>query len=137
MIDRLLLDMSYALALANTRDQFHARAIALMPRFEKAQVWVTETVLTEIADGLASINREAAVSFIRRVIASRDSRVVGVDTELFRDGLDLYSDRPDKQWSLTDCISFILMARHGLTAALTSDRHFLQAGFRALMLEET
>ena len=87
MTDRLLLaDTSYAQALANPRDQFHARAIALVPRFEKAQVWVTESVLTEIADGLASIDRGAAVSFAYAASSHLGMRgSTRVDTEMFRE----------------------------------------------------
>ena len=55
--------------------------------------------------------------------------------ELFEAGCDLYEQRPDKEWSLTDCISFVVMHNHGLTDALTADRHFQQAGFQALLLD--
>jgi hypothetical protein len=48
-------------------------------------------------------------------------------------GVELYSERPDKGWSLTDCISFIVMRHHGVTQALTGDHHFEQAGFIALL----
>lgn len=49
--------------------------------------------------------------------------------------LTLYQSRSDKTWGLTDCISFVVMQQHNLTDALTADRHFIQAGFRALMLD--
>ena len=52
---------------------------------------------------------------------------------LYRRGLALYDARPDKEWSLTDCISFVVMADEGLTEALTGDGHFTQAGFKALL----
>jgi predicted nucleic acid-binding protein len=48
-------------------------------------------------------------------------------------GVDLYRRRPDKAWSLTDCISFVVMQREGITEALTGDQHFEQAGFVALL----
>ncbi len=53
--------------------------------------------------------------------------------ELFAAGVDLYSRRPDKEWSLTDCISFIVMQEEGISDALTGDRHFEQAGYRTLL----
>lgn len=59
--------------------------------------------------------------------------IVPFSTELFDRGIALYSERRDKQWPLTDCISFVVMADHGLTHALTGDRHFEQAGFRRLL----
>ncbi len=56
-----------------------------------------------------------------------------VSESLLRRGIELYRDRPDKHWSLTDCISFVAMRDHGVTVALTADRHFVQAGFAALL----
>jgi uncharacterized protein len=58
-----------------------------------------------------------------------------VDTPLLNRALQLYSERPDKTWGLTDCISFIVMWDRGLTDAVTADMHFVQAGFRALLRE--
>jgi len=59
--------------------------------------------------------------------------VVPASTELVKAGLDHYRRRPDKDWSLTDCISFVVMQREGITEALTADHHFEQAGFVALL----
>lgn len=59
--------------------------------------------------------------------------IIPPDSTLFDRGFDLYSQRPDKGWSLTDCISFVVMTERGLTDALTGDHHFEQAGFRALL----
>jgi predicted nucleic acid-binding protein len=53
--------------------------------------------------------------------------------ELFADGLRLHHERPDKEWSLTDCISFHVMRERGITRALAYDIHFEQAGFEALL----
>jgi hypothetical protein len=60
--------------------------------------------------------------------------IIGPDQYWFDAGMELYADRPDKDWSLTDCISFVVMQERGITDALTGDRHFEQAGFRALLL---
>jgi len=64
----------------------------------------------------------------------QDPRVVVVPQshKLFLDGLDLYRGRLDKGYSLTDCISMLIMRRQGITEILTHDRHFEQEGFRAL-----
>ena len=59
-------------------------------------------------------------------------RVVPQSRESFLSGLALYSARPDKRYSLTDCISMQTMRREGIDEALTSDRHFEQEGFQAL-----
>ena len=59
--------------------------------------------------------------------------VVGHVPAAYQAGFDLFANRPDKDWSLTDCISFGVMTERGLTEALTADRHFEQAGFRAVL----
>jgi predicted nucleic acid-binding protein len=60
-------------------------------------------------------------------------KIIPSNAELFAAGVKLYAERPDKEWSLTDCISFVIMQQEGLSDALTGDRHFEQAGFRALL----
>lgn len=60
-------------------------------------------------------------------------KVIPVDNVLFRRAVEFYQAHEDKEWGLTDCISFIVMQEHGLTEALTTDKHFQQSGFRALL----
>ena len=59
--------------------------------------------------------------------------VISLDSRLLDRGLGLMASRADKDWSLTDCISFVVMQEKGIEAALTADRHFEQAGFKALL----
>jgi predicted nucleic acid-binding protein len=59
-------------------------------------------------------------------------RIIPQTHESFIAGFELYRTRPDKGYSLTDCISMQAMRREGLTDVLTSDKHFEQEGFRAL-----
>ncbi len=61
--------------------------------------------------------------------------IAGPSDSLYQSGLELYSKRPDKIWSLTNCISFAVMREPGLEEALTGDHHFTQAGFRTLFAE--
>ncbi len=133
---RLFLDTAFVQALIDQRDQYNSQAQKheyLL--IHAALIIVTEVVLAEIGDALSSIDREAASRFIERCYISKNIIVLTVDTALFRRGLLLYRNRPDKTWGLTDCISFVVMQEQGLTDALTSDRHFVQAGYRALLLE--
>ena len=60
-------------------------------------------------------------------------RVIAPDSNIFAQGIELYRNRPDKSWSLTDCISFVVMDREGVKDALTLDHHFEQAGFNAIL----
>lgn len=97
------------------------------------EVWITEAVLVEIGNALARSNRSTAVAFINSCYVTPNVAVVSVDTKLLHRAIDLYQNREDKEWGLTDCISFIVMEDHGLIDALTTDEHFEQAGFRALL----
>jgi len=134
---RIFLDTVFVQALLNRRDQYHDQAKALLNRVRTAfEIWVTEAVLVEIGNALSSMNRSGAVDFIRSCYTTPNIKVVTVDTTLFKRALDLYDNRSDKEWGLTDCISIVVMQDYGLTEALTADEHFKQAGFRAL-LEET
>ena len=59
--------------------------------------------------------------------------IVPATSRDFQRGLELFAARQDKRWSLTDCISFVVMQDCGLTEMLTADRHFEQAGFSILL----
>lgn len=59
--------------------------------------------------------------------------IVSADSRSFAAGFELFASRADKDWSLVDCISFALMKKREISEALTGDRHFEQAGFRALL----
>jgi predicted nucleic acid-binding protein len=98
------------------------------------RILTTHWVLVEVADALSAPNYRVDVArFLRELSQDAGTEVVGPDEALYDRGLDLYARRPDKSWSLTDCISFVVMAQRSLTDALTGDRHFDQAGFRALL----
>ena len=134
--DRLFLDTAFIQALLNDRDDYHNIAKSLFPKVRNAQeVWITESILTEVGNALSATNRTGAGQFINQCYQTDNIRVVSVNTSLFTQSLDLYNSRLDKNWGLTDCISFVVMTTNGITDAVTADRHFIQAGFRALMLE--
>jgi len=134
--NRFFLDTAYVLALLNQKDTYHKQAKAMLPSMHSAnEVWLTEAVLIEIANALASSNRSAAVAFINSCYFTPNVRVVSVDSKLLKRAVDFYKNRQDKEWGLTDCISFIVMDDNDLAEAFTTDDHFQQAGFRALLLE--
>jgi len=135
-LERLFLDTAFIQALLNRRDQYHTQAEALFPRVRAAaEVWVTEAVLVEVGNALSELDRMAASQFIERCYHTSNMHVVSVDTPLLMRALRLYREHPDKIWGLTDCISFIVMQEQKLTDAVTTDGHFVQAGYCALMLE--
>jgi predicted nucleic acid-binding protein len=126
-------DTAFFLALINPRDQYHTLAAELNSRLE-APLLTTAWVLVEFANAIsASQSRKSFERVLTRLQSEADATIVEPKSELFARGCRLYISRPDKDWSLTDCISFVVMERDGLADALTADRHFEQAGFRPLL----
>jgi predicted nucleic acid-binding protein len=134
----VLIDTGYVLALANRRDQWNAVATLWQQHVVTTgrPMIVTEYVLFEIGNGLSHTRyRQLAAQLIDELRAGPDVEIVLASTVLFDAALDLYRQRPDKDWGLTDCASFVVMQQRGLSDALTPDDHFRQAGFRALLLD--
>jgi predicted nucleic acid-binding protein len=136
--DALFLDTAYIYGLFNTRDQWHQKSVEWQEKIalENYPLITTEFVLTEIANGLSAVKFRQDASNIIHILQDDDFvRIIPATSELFRQGLSLYENRDDKDWGLTDCISFVVMKENNITDALTTDDHFRQAGFRALLLE--
>ena len=130
-------DTSFYVALANPRDALHSRAQDLAAA-HGGPVVTTEYVLVETANFLSRApNRAVFVALLGALEADPQTTTVAGSHERFAAGCARYRGRPDKDWSLTDCLSFLAMEEHGLTDALTADHHFEQAGFRALLRQAT
>ena len=126
-------DTVFFLALLNEKDEFRERAVALSGSLRRPLV-TTAWVLTELADGLADTpGRTLFRPFVSRFLADPRAEVVPATQELLDFGVELYHDRADKEWSLTDCVSFLVMQQRGIIEALTADHHFQQAGFEILL----
>ena len=126
-------DTFFFLAAINPADVAHERAVDYSNNWDGPLI-TTAWVITEIADALAGHSEKHLFQELHESITS-DPRVEIVlpDAGLFRRALDLYFDRKDKDWSLTDCTSFVVLTDRRLTEAATGDRNFEQAGFRALL----
>jgi uncharacterized protein len=126
-------DSFFFLALASPSDAAHVRATGLFQNLPGPLI-TTAWVLVEVADALAAPkNRPVFLTMLKAIHADPRMTVLSPGQDLFDRGVDLFSRRMDKSWSLTDCTSFVVMKDHKITDALTADRHFEQAGFRALM----
>ena len=131
-MNRVFADTSYFLALLNRDDPAHRRAVAAAR--SAAQIVTTEFILLELGNACAKAADHADfLSLVEGLRASPRVHTVPLATELLDAGLKLLRQRPDKDWSLTDCISFVVMERNGLREALTGDHHFEQAGFHPLL----
>jgi hypothetical protein len=126
-------DSYFFIALLFENDDAHAEAqkwVANLP----GRLYTSAWVLTEVGDALAVPGRrERFLPFLQFLLNSPSVTIVPAEQALFDRGVSLYGQRPDKAWSLTDCISFVIMQDHNLRDALTGDRHFEQAGFNVLM----
>ncbi len=131
---RLFADTYFYIALLNREDPAHATAVAWVAGGRVDAVVTTGWIVTETANAMSKSHQRAGCgAFLAELSRGGRTKLVPLSEELQRRGLKLYSERPDKEWSLTDCISFLVMADEGLTEALTEDRHFEQAGFVALL----
>lgn len=127
-------DTFYWVALTNPDDTRHRDAIAFDKSLATVTVLTTDEVLTEFMTFFSGDPRQRvrAATTVRQLMVHPSIRVIPQSRESFLGGLDLYQSRPDKGYSLVDCISMETMRREGLTDVLTNDRHFEQEGFRAL-----
>ena len=92
--------------------------------------------MLEIGNALSKQRyRQDAIKLLHALEADPNVEIVPVTEGLYQRGFQLYSARTDKDWGITDCISFIVMEEQGLKEALTADAHFQQAGFHALLRE--
>ena len=132
-------DAGYWIALLNPRDRLHQRAKRVSRRLGTHRVVTSELILVEYLDDSSSrgeFTRRLAVATVARLRHDVNTNIVPLSRAQFSGALAMYTSRPDKAWSLTDCSSFQIMERFGLREALAHDEHFEQAGFRALLRSE-
>jgi predicted nucleic acid-binding protein len=130
-------DTYYWLALINPRDAAHQDAVTLSGSLTQPLV-TTAWVLTEVGDAMCQpAHRLTFIKLLQDIAADSETTVVPAEQKWFDLGATLFAARLDKKWSLTDCISFVVMHEMGLTDALTADGHFTQAGFRILMARQS
>ena len=131
----LFADTFYWIALTNPADE-HAQDIRRFDHFlSSGKICTTDEILTEVLTFFSSDNwlRGRAVQTVREIMYDDMVQVFPQSHQTFLAGFDLYASRPDKGYSLTDCISMFTMRREGISAVLTNDRHFEQEGFEALL----
>jgi len=139
MAEGVFWDTAAFVALANRDDDLHQTAVQVSQELAqvKAIIVTTDAVLIEVANTFSKPTwRSTARQIVEALHQSRQTgaaTLVHVDESLWQRGWRLFSARPDKEWSLTDCISFVVMQDSQLARAFTSDHHFEQAGFIRLI----
>jgi uncharacterized protein len=127
-------DTSYYVALLSGTDAHHVLAVEWSETV-LGRIVVTEYVMVELGSDLSgTTDRQLYAPFVDHLLADPSTVFIPASQTLFRQGLELFAKRRDKEWSLVDCTSFVVMQQRRLHEALTADHHFKQAGFNALLL---
>lgn len=133
MRTKIFVDTLFIVALINKLDQYHQKAVELAKQFENCPLITTDAILLEVGNALSSNYKSEAVELIEIFLDSDDTEVIRLTPDLFEQALTLYKQHQDKSWGLVDCLSFVVMKQNKVNQALTFDKHFIQAGFQALM----
>ena len=129
-------DACYWIALLIERDALHEVAMMLRNEMRHHHLVTSQMVLVETLNAVGrfgAVRREAAVQLVRDIHSDRHVDVIEQSPDQFWDAVSFYNARPDQEWGLVDCASFLIMESHGIHHALTNDHHFTQAGFTILM----
>ena len=132
---KVFVDTVYWIAIANPKDQWRHAAETARQQLGNVRLVTTEEVLTEFLTALSKTVplRQIAARVVRRILGNPNVRVIPQSRDSFQKGLRRYEERPDKGYSLQDCISMNAMNSESITEILTNDRHFEQDGFTVLM----
>jgi predicted nucleic acid-binding protein len=133
---RVFADAVYWIAAANRKDQWHSQVLKIQHSLGQATLVTTEEVLDEFLTHYSAHGpalRSLAVRTVEKALSNPLVIVRAQSHQTFLDGLALYKARPDKEYSLTDCISMEAMRQDGITEILTHDAHFTQEGFTILL----
>jgi uncharacterized protein len=135
-MSKVFADTLYWIAITNRKDQWHQAAEKATRSLSGCHLVTTHEVLTEVLNALCEggrVFRQEAVLLVRDLHGDPAVTVHPQTRDSFFTGLTLYEARPDKGYSLTDCISMLVMRQEGITEILTHDNHFTQEGFTILL----
>lgn len=129
-------DTNYWIALLVPGDQWRKQAVTAIPELGSCRIVTTQEVLLELLNfvaGRGTWTRTQVADWVKRAEGDAALIIVPQSSESFTRGLELYRQREDKEYSLTDCISMAVMRERGITEVLTNDHHFVQEGFTVLL----
>ncbi len=130
----IFLDTGYFLALIRKHDTHHVAALAAAENYASPFV-TTDLVLVEFGNSLSQpAYRATAAAVIEKIRTDGNIRIFPFDSQGMTKAFTLYKSRPDKEWGLVDCFSFVIMKEERMKVALSFDDHFRQAGFEVPLL---
>ena len=132
---QIFADTFYWVALINSQDNWHQRVREVTSSLKNVELVTTDEVLVEVLNFMSAQvanRRRRTVEFIDDLLQNPRPQIIPQNRESFLQGFELYRRRPDKEYSLTDCISMTVMQRLKIGEVLTHDNHFKQEGFRIL-----
>ena len=132
----VLADTFYWIALLNPADKSHQNARTFSQSQPELSIVTTEAILVEMFNYFSAScqrMRQAATTLCDQILAHGNTIVLPQTRDAFNRGFELYKARPDKGYSLTDCISMVEMRKRNIVHVLTHDRHFSQEGFDLLL----
>ena len=133
---RVFIDTSYLIAILDPKDDRHEKAIKVSQSLENNQQVTSEMVLTELLNAFSTRGkflRQVSLNVLDSLISDPKVEIVSQSGELFEQACQYYKQRLDKEYSLTDCASMVIMRQRGIDEVLTHDHHFQQEGFKALL----
>jgi predicted nucleic acid-binding protein len=134
---RVFADAGFWIALLNSKDALHEKARLASAGLGQTRIVTSELVLAEVLNAFArkgDLLRMTASVLVDKIRSNPNAEIVPMTSNAFQQALERYRSRADKTWGLTDCASFLIMEENGITDALSADRDFQQAGFKALLL---
>ena len=138
-MDAVFADAGYWIAILDPSDELHQRARLVTGQLGSRRIVTSEMVLVEFLNAMSKLgeyDRRRAVGTVTGIRNDSTVEMVPQTSQRSADAIRRYSERPDQQWSLTDCASFLIMEERGIQEALAHDRDFVQAGYRALLRDD-
>ncbi len=133
--ESLFVDTSFVIALVNERDEDHRKALALAKKYQHYPLITTDAILLEVENALSRQYKRETLEIITHFYTSDNVTIIHLNSLLLQRGIEMFDIYKRQSWDLVDCLSFVVMHELGITEALTSDIHFQQAHFAALLRE--
>lgn len=132
----VFVDTLYWIAITDPHDQWHEACLGVRKKLGHVRMITTDEILVEYLNSFRRFGkqfRKIAADTTERILSDPNIRVIPQSRDSFRRALAFYADRPDKDYSLTDCVSMTAMKAESIEDVLTSDHHFAQEGFVVLI----